>query len=402
MKRSLVKHFFLFPTFFIVFYMETITIGGVKLAVLWKIVLISIIVFYIINSKSINLKKFIFFGYLYSLKNFFNASAFVSPIYFVSALTEVIKSSFIPLLSHFFILLQKYKNIDIYKVLLSIAVYIILSTIPFLLGILKPLTTGYDLSLFGLKEYGFVGIFQIAHSAAVTIAFAIIVLIFALDKARSKKLKTFYLSLVLLGLWVEIQTYARTGFAVVFLSGAYLLLINKGLKHYFKIFIPLLLLGIVAITYYYSSETLQMRVEGTNIYLKQSGTESDLGSGRFKFLYHAIDNWSSSNYDAIFLGLGIEKAMDMMEKDVGLRIYAHNGFADVLQFNGIVGLWIYSMFLFYLVHYVRSKKYSPFYRLNIALVLAYLVSTFFQGEHFFLADVILASGLALLAKEEKE
>lgn len=396
MINSLKSHIFFFTIFFSIFYIETISIGGLKIAILWKIVLIGIIILYIFSSKNSTQKKFIFWGYLYSLKNFINLSSFS---YFISALTEVIKSAIIPLLAHFFILLQKNKNLDLYKILLSISIYIIISTIPFLLGIIQPLSKGYDLSLFGLEAYGFVGIFQIAHSAAVTIAFAIIVLIYEFEKSISKKLKIIYLILILLGLWVEIQTYARTGFAITFVAGTYLIFINKSIKYYIKISIPIIILCVTAYSYYLSSKVLQMRIEGTNKYQIKSKTEADLGSGRFKFQAHAIENWSSSDFDVIFIGLGIEIAKDMMEEDVGLRIYAHNGFIDILQFNGIIGIFIYGIFLLYMIIFIISNKSSPFYRLNIALLLAYLVSMFFQGEHFFLADVILALGLALLSKK---
>lgn len=397
MLKKLYIHIFYFSIFFILFYIETISIGGIKIAVLWKLILIGIIILYILNSKNSFQKKFIFWGYLFSLKNFINLSAFS---YFISALTEVIKSSFIALLTHFFILLQKNKNLNLYNIILSISIYVILSTIPFLLGIIQPLSKGYDLSIFGLEAYGFVGIFQVAHSAAISIAFALIVLIYEFEKTSSKKLKFIYLSLILLGLWVEIQTYARTGFAITFISASYLLFINKNIKYYLKISIPISILCISAYSYYLSSETLQMRLAGTNTYQIESKAKTDLGSGRFKFQANAIDNWSSSDIDVIFIGLGIEIAMDMMKEDVGLRIYAHNGFIDILQFNGLIGVFIYGMFLFYIVFFILSNKSSIYYRLNIALLLAYLVSTFFQGEHFFLADVILALGLALLVKKE--
>ena len=397
MINSLKTHIFFFTIFFSIFYIETISIGGIKIAILWKLVLIGIIILYILNSKDSFQKKFIFWGYLYSLKNFVNASSFT---YFISALTEVIKSAFIPLLAHFFILLQKNKNLNLYKILLTISIYIILSTIPFLLGIVQPLSKGYDLSLFGLEAYGFVGIFQIAHSAAVTIAFAIIILIYEFEKTNSKKLKIVYLSLIFLGLWVEIQTYARTGFAITLVAGSYLLFINKSIRYYLKISIPLVILCIGAYSYYLSSKVLQMRIEGTNKYQIQNKSKGDLGSGRFKFQANAIENWSSSDIDVIFIGLGIEIALDLMKEDVGLRIYAHNGFVDILQFNGLIGVFIYGMFLLYMIIFILSNRSSPYFRLNIALLLAYLVAMFFQGEHFFLADVILALGLALLVKKD--
>lgn len=396
---SLKSHILYFSIFFIIFYVEILKFAGIKIAILWKLILIVYIFLYIFrdNSKQ-TIKNFVFFGYLYSLKNFITISSFTN---LIPALTEAIKSSYIVLLFHFFILLNKHRNINIYSLLVYISTYIILSSIPFLLNIIAPLGNGYNLDIFGIDAHGFVGIFQVASSAAITIAFAIIILIYHLIHVAQGRNKIFFFLLIILGLWIEIQTYARTGFAVVFVGGGFLLLYKKSFKFYLKLLVPLTALFFILIYYYNSSKVLQMRMAGTNIYMKKSKTETYGGSGRLVFGYYAIDNWYSTDFAGIFIGLGTELAKDMMKEDVGLRIYAHNGYIDVLQFNGIIGAMIYLFFLFFLIKYIFDNRFNKYYKLTIAVLFGYLISMLFQGEHYFLADFIFALTLSLLNSNQE-
>lgn len=387
------SHLLYFLLFFTIFYIESLSIAGIKIAIAWKLILIAFIIAYIVFDKGKALKPFIFWGYLYSLKNFVTTSSF---IYFMSSLAEVIKCTFIPLMSHFFLLVQKNRGIDLYLVLRALAIYTIFSTVPFLLGIIQPLAKGYDLSLFGIDAYGFVGIFQIAHAAAITMAFSILILLFVFLKSNNKREKLFYAGLIVIALWVEIQTYARIGLAVLIVASAYLLLYKKRFTFYLKLMIPAVILSAAAYTYYLNSPVLQMRIQGTNKYFKQNNEKADIGSGRFDFYAAAVNNWSNGDFSVIIIGLGEEPAKDLMLEAVGLRIYAHNAFLDALQFNGLLGVLFFALFLGFMVVYIGRRRHSEYYQLTVTLFIGYLVSMLFQGEHLFLPDTMLALSLAML------
>lgn len=394
------NHLFYFILFFTLFYIEILSIGGVKIAVIWKLPFVVFMIVYIFLDKiENNTKKFVFWGYLYSFKNFFSLSSFSN---IIPSLTEVTKSIYIVLIFHFLITLKKNRNIDLYKIVFYLSLYIILSCVPFLLNLIKPLGNGYDLSIFGLEATGFVGIFQVASSAAVTISFAIIVLIYHLtNEELNRNQKILLLLVILLGIWVEIQTYARTGFAILFVAGSYLIFYKKSFSFYLRLIIPMAVIVFGVISYYNSSKAFQMRISGTNMYLQKSNTETDGGSGRLKFASHAIDNWSESGIAGQWLGLGTELAKDMMKEDVGLRIYAHNGFVDVLQFNGLIGTLIFILFIFYLIRFILTNRSHKYYKLNLSILFGYIISMLLQGEHYFLADFIFALTLSLLYQSEK-
>ncbi len=392
---NILKHFIFFTLFFILFFIETKYIGGVRIAILWKVVLLGIIIVYIVLNSKEKIKSFIVFGYLYSFKNIISYS---SLDYIISTVAEVLKSLYIPLFAHFFILLNKLKNFDVYKFLLVLSIYIIISCVPFLVGIIESPNEGYDMSRFGLKGFGFVGIFENAHYASNTLAFCITILIYQIQTVKlSSILKVFYILLIIVALIALVKTYARLGYAMLFVSACYLLLANKSFKFYLKLIIPVSILIVSFIVVYNQSKLLQMRISGENKYSKAS-----LGSGRGDFAIHALDNWYSEDLDTFFVGMGKEYAMDQMEKDVGLRIYAHNGFIDVLQINGVIGAAIFLLFFIYLIKYIKINKHHPYYQLSFSIFLGYVISMLVQGERFFLSDLILAASIALLSIETKK
>lgn len=390
--KKIFFHTMAFSIFFIIFYVETIEVGPFKIAILWKSILVLFMLIYIIFDKSTTkIFSFALFGYLYSIKNLMSLSSFVN---LPSTISLVIKHSFIFLFFHFFSLLKKNRNLNIYNLLLIISLYIIMSTIPFLLNIVKPLTIGYNLSILGLDEPGFIGIFQKPSGASITISFALLVLIFHVLNTKLNFIKkTFFLSIIFIGLWGLIQTYARTGYVILLIGFVYLFFNKKNILFYLKALIPILLLSLGVVYYYNNNEALQMRIEGKTIY---SSSDVSPGSGRIKFAYHAFDNWYSSDIGGLLIGLGKELALDMMKKDVGLRIYAHNGFLDVLQFNGLIGVTLYLLFLFFLIRFLLNNRKNIYYKLNITIFLGYLVSQLFQGERYFLADLIFGVSLTLL------
>lgn len=383
-------HSFSFLLFFTLFYFESIEIYSVKIAVIWKILLIGLIIIFILFSKPVKISKVIFWGYLYSIKNLFTISLFQ---YYYMTITESLKFLVIPLFMHLLGVLMKYKHfyIRMYKIHITMSIYIILSTLPFLFGFIKPMTQGYRLDIFGLESIGFVGIFQVAHSASFAIAFAIIVLIGNYKYKKTNIQKTLYLILIIIGLFCELLTFVRTGFAMIIAAFMYQFLRGKRTVYYLKM-IPIVLVIIVSfVAFYQHSDVYRMRIRGSNIYTEQKQINfNTIGSGRYGFAKAALDNWVHSGIYGVILGLGREKAMKLMKELYGFQIYAHNGFIDILQFNGLVGALIYIMFYYFLYLSIKKGKKKVSYLTTMMLFVAYSVGMLFQGEHFFLVDLLLA------------
>lgn len=397
MKKKYVWHLIAFPAFFTLFYVESVEISGIKIAILWKVLLIFSIFFYFFMSHSFfKIQKFVIFYLSYAL------SLFIAPTVNQYAMTETLpaitKNLFIAIPFQFF-KVTKNSSAELYQILLTLSTYIIFSAIPFVTGLLHPITQGYDLTLFGVEGYGFIGIFQVPHAASVTIAFAIVIFFYHIQSPISINKKIFYIMLITFGLWLELQTFVRTGLAMIFIASVFLFLIKKKLSFYIKLFPFVIIFALGGWQYYESSEVVQMRLKGTNMYMERSGGAQDVGSGRIKFYTAAIENWSGGLVN-ILVGLGEEKAKDMMQDKVGMRIYAHNGFIDVLQFGGLLSTVLYLIFLYYLYIYIRKSYKDKFHHLVIALFLCYFIAMLIQGERFFLADVMFSISLALINRDE--
>lgn len=398
MKNKYVWHLIAFPLFFTLFYVESIKIGEVKIAILWKILLLFFIFSYFFMTHSFfKLQKFVIFYLSYTLSLFIAPT--VNQFAMIETLPAITKNLFIVLPFQIFKTIKK-SNTELYQILLTLSIYIIFSAIPFVTGLLHPFTQGYDLTRFGVEEQGFVGIFQVAHAASVTIAFAIVVFFYHIQSPISISKKIFYFILIFFGLWLELQTFARTGSAMIFIASIYLFLIKKKLSFYIKLFPFVIIFGLGGWQYYESSEVVQMRLKGTNVYIEKSGGAQDIGSGRIKFYTAAIESWSNNGLASILIGLGEEKAKDMMQDKVGMRIYAHNGFIDILQFGGLLSTVLYLIFLYYLYIYIRKSYKDKFHHLVIALFLCYFIAMLTQGERFFLADVMFSISLALINRDE--
>lgn len=395
-KQWSVRNFLLFLIFFIVFYIEVIDVFGIKFALLWKVCFLLFLLFFLISKKTYNkIPKVSLWGLLFSFQSIFNLSLFANP---VANITDAIKIAYIPLL--FAVYGDRFLNVadgeKILKFLLLISQFIVLSTLPFLVGLIEPLSTGYNLSIFGLDDKGFVGIFQTAHTAAITVASALIVLVyfFSLTHQKSDKLWLFFL--ISVGFTVLYYTYVRTGY-LIFMIGVLVILLAKPSRYrllaILLFIITLLVVGVFLFAY---SDVFRMRILGSNIYMDGGGNSSiGIGSGREIFWASTFVYFFAQNAFAQFVGLGSTVGMDLMHNSVGLRIYAHNGFIDILQFYGFIGLLIYFIFIFYIVRELIRARGTSHFSLMVAIFAAYLAQMGVQGERVFLADFLFSLTLVL-------
>ena len=390
------KHFFYGIFFFFLFYVETITILGIKIAILWKIpILIYLVLYVLFSSKKIK-SNILTWGYLFNFQLLFSISAITN---LVLTFSSISRSIVFPLFFHYFNKKGYSSKLKLY--LKNISIFIILSTIPFLINLIEPLSVGYDLSRYGLDSFGFNGIFQKAHAASMTLSFAVIIMGYLLKKEQNKERKFYYLFLVLIGLYAIVQTYVRTGLAMT-IVGLFIIYYKKlSVKDFIRLFILSLIGGFLALQIYNSSEVLQMRVNEKNIYNKNTELSiGTIGSGRFLIAAYAIDNWWSEGTYSIFFGLGEPLAREKMNNTKGSPVFAHNGIVEVLQTQGLIGLIIMFLFFRSIHKLIMNNKDSEYFKLNLALFLSFLVGYFLQGNDLFLVYLILGISLTLL-KEKK-
>lgn len=395
-KIPLYKLSIIYTLAFILLYIEVLPIAGVKISVLWKITLMSYILL-IVSYKLISIKRidtFIFFYFLLAVKGFFSIS---SMDYMLITIELFIKNIFfVGLYLYFIHFISEKKLILIGK---YFAILIIISFIPFILNILQPFSEGYGLYRYGAEgEFGLIGIFQRVHAASITVGFSMIIVFFHLLEEVNKKIKYIYIVILLLGLYILIFTYVRTGIVIFFIGFLYLYLKSKIKFKYTKIILITIILSMISVYIYNNNKIIQMRTTDKTIY----NNDGAIGSGRFKYAYHAIDNWHSEGFSSIIIGLGQEYARDLMFEDVNNRIFAHNGYVQILQTEGLIGIILFILFLIYLIKFLYNKRFNSYYKINIAIFLAYLTMMFLQGGVYFYMMLYIALYLALLNKKDKK
>ena len=195
---------------FALFYFETLNVGGVKLAVLWKsLILISMFVVLMLKRHA-SMTKVVVLGYVFNIQLLLGISSLMNLPLLIASIS---RSIILPLSYQYCRSIVIQSRIE--KTILFLSSFLVLSTIPFHLDLISPLSSGYDLSAYGTDAAGFVGIFQRAHPASASLAFAVIILVNAVLQSPKVSNKYFYTFLALIGAYSVVLTYVRTGLAMM-------------------------------------------------------------------------------------------------------------------------------------------------------------------------------------------
>jgi len=394
-ELKFLKHLMYFLLFFVLLYFETLHIAGIKFAIIWKgVFIIFILGKFLSQGKSLFTKKYFLYGYLFNIKKIVTLSTFTS---FLPSLIQLSRSIIFPLLLSYFN--SFYSNKQLLNLIQTLSIYIIISTIPFVFGFLDPLNQGYDLSRYGLSSFGFIGVFQNPHSASMTLALALLVILYFFNHTISNYKKIFYSVLIVIGIYALIQTYVRTGI-VMLLVGVFVLYIYKSkISRLLRIIPVLAIIAVGLFSYYQGNVAFKMRFQESNIYHQTDAVTLDnIGSGRFQIATYAIKNWWGEGPLSIFMGLGESLAREKMANTKGSAVFAHNGFIEILQTDGLLGLLLYCNFMFLMYRVIAKNRKSPYYKLTLSLFLMFLTGLFLQGGDNIYLYTIIAISVILVGK----
>jgi len=391
------KILFFYFTAFIILYLEPVEIiAGLTFGIIWKLILMLFLFFPVIYVviKERKIELFVFFSILFSFKILIS---YTSLEYMSHTITLFTKEMMFPLLYLFFIQKIKKKETLIFLVE-HFSIVIILSFLPYMLGVLQPFALGYDLAEFGHKgEYGLIGPFIKPHSAAITLAFAMIIVTTHIRKENNKIRNLFYIGLLLFGFYASILTYVRTGLTMYIIVLLYLYLRNLNVKKVLLMILTSFIVFGAGVYMYQTNEIVQMRLNDKNKYNSSGGN----GSGRLIFWKNAIENWLDDDPSVIYIGLGYDYGREKMYEDVGLLIFAHNRFIQVLQQEGLIGFGFFMSYLFLIYRFMLRYKISKYYATTNAIFLGLMIEYMFQGGFFFPMVLFLAAYLVVLKKESK-
>lgn len=380
---------------FLLMYLLPLDVGGVKVSYLFNFFILFFI-FYKLAKISIswNLLGVILFAY--SIKILFSGGLYYAP---VSTIVDGFKSILLP--SILIYLYNYYKPREVYSFCLEISVFFALSTLPFLLELVKPVKSGYNLASFGENDTsGFIGFFENSHTAASCLAFSALFLINHLVyfwKNLKLEKRTFLIAVVLLTLLCLYKTYVRTGYLMIIVGVISIGVANFKVRYLVPYFIGLLTSFFLGFWVYERDSTLQNRLMDNNIY-----AENTMGSGRLEFIDASMEIFINSNLLENIFGLGIGKYQTEMGKIVGMEIYAHNGFVTALLRDGLIGFFLFcfiSVFLIKKASECQSKLYKS---LSISVVMSYLAYQLVQGNVISsIMEIFLGFLFVLMFSEKK-
>ncbi len=384
------KYTLFFILFFLLFYLESYKVTNLlTFSQLWKIPLVLFMIGYIIRNQTLIRPVFVKVGYLLGIKNLFNPGLFINPF---SNIIETIRFTNFPLL---------YDTINIYfketekleRFIIRISQYFILSSIPFLLGMIESIKDPLE---FG-EEESYIGIFQNAHGASIVSALAVLVIIFYVNQGNFRGIwKLFNIALIILGLYCLYMSFVRTGYLMFIVGLIVIYFPNKFLSKRTLRF--LVILGILTGGFYFimeSNQSFKYRILDKN----DKGDQKAIGSGRLVLSRISLKYWSEGTVLEMIFGRGLDNVMDNIKEKTGRRLFTHNGFVDTLAVNGLIGLLLLLFFLFYLLISIFVNKGKKSYRLALAFYFGYISFQTTQGGAAFPMDLFIVSVLNLLNKE---
>lgn len=373
---------------FLILYLEPIQIAGMSFGVLWKIMAIFVLSLPVIYA-ALKSKQMELFALLYIVFAFKTLFSYSSMDYLMSTMTFTLKVLMFPVLYLSFLKLSKETLFFLAK---HFSMVIVLSFVPYLLGFLEPMGQGYDLEPYGLDgQFGLVGPFLNPHSASISLAFSMIVITLLIKSQNSLMHNLFYLFLLLLAFYELIGTYVRTGLAIYLVALVYVFLQNLNLKKILLMFFSMTVLATGSLYVISTSEVAQMRFEDRNKYVQNDA----VGSGRLNYWKAAVENWLNDEDIVVMIGLGEMYAEEKMEASVGLKIFAHNEFFQMLQQEGLIGFLLFMSSLVALYGYIKRHEASSYYENSMAIFIGMITMMMFQGGFYFNIIFFLSIFLAL-------
>lgn len=384
-------YIFLFFPFFLLFYSEGINLGGLTVSQLWKLPLLVYLVYSLFQFRHRETNAWSQGYYWLAIKYLFNSGSLVS---IAANIQLAIRFLFLPLLYNF-TLNKDYKVRELKNVTLVISQYFILTNIPFLTGLLKPMAIG--------EAYGefvaYSGIFQNQHAMSVIMGICLCVLIafFKQGYFAGRWNKIYNIGLMLVAAYAMYLGFARTGWLMCLL-GIIIIFIPEGKS--VKQHIALWLLGVTLVSgFTYMMETnkyFHNRILG---YDSVTNKKLDVGSGRGRYAEVAMDLYYSGNTFELLFGKSMDELMDAEKAATGMRIYAHNGFVTMVVTNGMIGLLLKIVSMILLLIFIWQRKDCDNFRLSLVMWMMNLSFQVTQGGHFFHADLLYALTFVILQLE---
>jgi hypothetical protein len=375
--KEIIFLFFLWLLLFI----EPIPIGGLKISQIWKGIFVVILLIQIIKEK---IPLFVWIGILFSLKFLLYSSI---PYGFMNNFRLFTESLVFPVLLGFlYVKIQKQAKLSYeftnFAILLSL--FLLYSAVPFFFG-LKSYNTEFDLTeKYNINFSATKGLFYHIASASKMFTIATVFIILNKSKFNHRKIyKMFWWFSIMLGTFLIIMCWTRTGWFIYGMSIIIILFYYSTFKQKLKGII-LLLCCFTIVTYVFEkSEAFRWRLTGGTSYRgEQELSVTQLASARLPYIVTSIGNMQDEGLFGTFIGYGEQKGKDYFEKKLSMSITSHNATFEIIEANGILGLILYLWFMRKVLYGVKKKVlYLEKIDKKTVLICIFLFLSFYITSH---------------------
>lgn len=374
------------------FHFESLYLGPIKVSHLWKGSLLVYLLFVLIQKGKI--KPYIYGPLLLlSIMQLVNIELINNPL---NSITLFSTTFILPLIGMYAF---KFSPKQLQKSLLFFSSFFILCFLPYVLGLLTSLEEGYDLTKYSDKsvlKFGLIGPFQNPHTASLTLAASLIVIVYFWLLGIVNK--AYFGAIIIFGFYCLLTTYVRTGLAMLLVASIPMLAFFVTRKAGNLIRATIVGATFISLTslWVVDNQILIDRIEGKSKY----GSESSFataGSGRGAIYLNALEIYSESNFIEKIIGMGNTQKVTRMSKKMGYPFGAHNAFLDILLSTGAIGLLLFFIYLRNILKLIKSSD-NQYCKLGTSMFMAYLTMSFFQGYGLITVNILFFLILALLAK----
>jgi len=396
----------IFTFIFVILYFELITIGeNIKVSHLWKSIFIAVLAVLILlklpflrkQIGTINIPHALYAGYFYAL---YPLSVCLFIPNFFDGVFLTFQRLFYVIFIHY-LAISSVTTEQLKRFLMYSVIFVAVSTIPFQLNLLAPLGEGYDLSILGRLDPGFVGLFQNAHSASLALAVCGLISWILFIQERNKKLQVTYGILTLYLVFVMITTYTRSGIAVL-LTGLFCYgMLSKKLARYMLITFISSAIIILLVYNLLDTSILIDRIFGRTLYSQAMSFDLNrASSGRLSFTRSAFEMYKESTFIESLVGIGDTEIRSLMYQKTGWYVFSHNGFINELVANGLLGFLIMLFFFRSIFLDIKNIKDQQIRTMGFSIYAAFLTFVLFQGGEFPLQYLLITPFILLGYKKQ--
>ena len=388
------KYFvFYFFFFLLLLFEDRVTILNVTMSNIWKLITIFSFGLFVLNRKiKFGFEKIDFILFFLFISFNLNYYGFIT----FSDIEELFLIFILPIsyFSFYFIFANDF--IKLRNIILSLAIFFIISGIPFLLELIETVSQFSDerqnfASSFQMNESLLVGFFKHPALSSLTFVFSTVI-VWSLGFKESKSFKLVFLFICILGCYEVYRAFTRTGWVLISFFPIVVLFYKKTYSKIKKASI-IVLTFLVLITIYNSSQVIQNRVIGEreNNFSQTNDKLANITSGRNLIIISVIENVISKGKLAIVLGLGKEKSLENSN-----GVVAHNRFVEIFSYGGLFSLFLYLFFLFFLSREIlKRKSKNNIFVLSISLYILMILSHFPSHGLPIYADILFGGVIAL-------